>query len=50
VFIDLLKELIPASNELALSLVLDKFKLILSPAFLNVPEELFKDKFSACLS
>ena len=49
VLINLLEKFVPATDQLTLSLVLDKFKLILSPTFLNVPQELFEDKFTTSL-
>jgi hypothetical protein len=48
-FVNLLEEFIPSSYQLALGLVLDKFKFILSPAFLNVSQEFFKDELTSSL-
>jgi hypothetical protein len=49
VFINLLEEFVPSSYQLAFSLILDKFKFILSPAFLNVSQEFFKDELTSSL-
>jgi hypothetical protein len=49
VFVNLLEEFVPSSYQLALGLVLNKFKFIFSPAFLNVSQELFKDELTSGL-
>jgi hypothetical protein len=49
VFVNLLEEFVPSSYQFTLSLILDKFKFILSPAFLNVSQEFFKDEFTSGL-
>ena len=49
-FIDLLEEIIPATDKFALVGSLGKVKLILAPSLLDVPEELFQNELTSSLS
>ena len=45
----LLEELVPPSYKLALGLVLDEIEFVVSPAVLDLHEEVFQDELTTCL-